>query len=99
VLCSCRTGDVLCGLCREGLFTQLRGSAALRGERYADELAAARVVPRDTPWPTGSPKLMAVARLRCADLSRDVKLLELLAAEFLVWAGRRWTATSGPSRD
>ena len=66
----------------------LRGSAALRGERYADELAAKRHGPVVT-WPSGNDQLLAIARERCGDLSSDRKLLELLAAEFLVWAERR----------
>lgn len=84
--CACWSTAERCELCRDGLFAQLRGSAALRGERYADELAARR----GTRGYMAPEQLLAVARERCADLSSDRKLLELLAAEFLVWAERRW---------
>lgn len=77
-----------CELCRDSLFAQLRGSAALRGERYADELAAKRRGPA-VAWPSSNDQLLAIARERCADLSSDRAPLELLAAEFLAWAERR----------
>ncbi len=88
--CACWSTSERCELCRDGLFAQLRGSAALRGERYASELAARRRGPA-VPWPTGNERLLAIARERCADISSDRKLLELLAAEFLAWAERRWS--------
>lgn len=81
-------------MCREGLFAQLRGAAACRGERWAVELALDPRL-RGRTWPTGSDKLLAIARVKVADLTRDAKLLELLAAELVEWAARRWAHQTG----
>lgn len=89
MLCPCRAGAELCQLCREGLYAQLRGAAACRGERWATDLAAAGVG-RGLAWPEGSDKMLAIARLKVADLTRDRQLLELLAVELAAWAARRW---------
>lgn len=70
---------------------QLKGVAAVRGERWADDVAAR--VPRARraePWPTDSEKALALAKLQVADLARDQQLLELLAREANAWAARRW---------
>lgn len=89
MLCPCRAGDVLCDLCRDGLYAQLRGVAACRGERWAVYLAKRNDL-RGQPWPEGSDKVLAIARVKVADLTRDPQLLELLAEELAAWAARRW---------
>lgn len=88
-MCGCPR-DQLCDLCRAGLFDNLRGTAACRGERWADEVA--RVVPRDRPWPAWNDRVAAIARRKVEDMARDERLLVLFAAELATWAAKRWDA-------
>ena len=67
---------------------QLRGVAASRGERWADHVAL--VVPRSQSWPDGSDKILTIARRKVEDLGRDEKLIDMLAAEVVRAAARRW---------
>jgi hypothetical protein len=91
-VCGCAS-DALCPLCLDGRFSQLKGVAACRGERWADDVAV-RVTRRDQRWPTDSDKVLAIARMQVADLTRDPRLLEMLAGEALRWAARRWNQTA-----
>jgi hypothetical protein len=86
----CCTVRELCDRCRADTFAQLRGTAATRGEVWAMGLVGR--IPRDWTWPDHSDKVMAVARLKVADLTKDVGLLELLADELARWAQRWWSA-------
>ncbi len=86
-MCGCPR-DQLCDLCFQGSWENLRGVAATRGEVWA--MAVARRTHTDRPWPSGSPKVAAIARTKVADLSRDPRLLEVLAAELARWAARWW---------
>lgn len=89
VTCSCRSTAELCELCRDSLYAQLRGVAACRADRWADELAAKRSAPL-VPWPVGSERVHAAAIEQVADLTRDERLRELLATELERWAAKRW---------
>jgi hypothetical protein len=89
VFCSCPR-DALCELCCDGLFAQLRGTAACRGERWADRVALA--VPRDRAWPDHQGRAAEIARKLIRDLARDPRMIEMLAAELARWAARRWGA-------
>jgi hypothetical protein len=82
VTCSC-SRDALCDQCVDDGFAQLRGVAACRGEYWAAHLPAS-----SRPW--NAAKAIAIARLKVADLARDPRLLERLAAELVRWAQRRW---------
>lgn len=84
----------MCDVHRAGQFEQLRGVVACRGEVWADEIAAKAPQLRCEPWPSGSEKVVAIARTKVADLTRDPQLLEQLAAELARWAERRWRATA-----
>lgn len=78
-------------MCRDGLFSQLRGTAACRGEGWAAELAEKRRDPW-VPWPAGSAKVREAAVVRVADLTRDLRLREQLVDELIAWASKRWNA-------
>lgn len=86
-MCGCPR-DQLCDVCFQGSWENLRGVAATRGEVWAMDLA--RRMRIDQPWPDGSPKVLAISRRKVADLSRDGRLLEELAAELARWAARWW---------
>lgn len=87
VLCPCPR-EALCVPCRANLFTQLRGTAARRGDEWADLVA--KTVPRDRKWPPHEGRAADIARRRVSDLARDPVLLEALAAELAEWAAKRW---------
>lgn len=67
---------------------QLKGTAACRGEAWADRVALE--VPRSRAWPPHLGRPAELARGLVRDLTRDADLLELLAAELAKWAARRW---------
>lgn len=89
VVNDCCSIDALCERCRADTFAQLRGVAACRGEVWAMELE--KRIPRSEPWPSGSDKVLAIARLKVRDLTADAGLAELLAAELARWAERWWS--------
>jgi len=78
----------LCDRCRDALFSQLRGTAACRGEAWADRVAA-YVAPARV-WPPHEGRTADIARRLVRDLARDRRLLEMLAGELAAWAARRW---------
>jgi hypothetical protein len=86
-LCECRATAALCDRCVADGFAQLRGVAANRGHWGVDDVLA-RVRTRD-PWIDGA-RARAWARRRVADLTRDGRLHELLAAEAGRAAAKRW---------
>lgn len=88
--CSCRGGDELCPLCRDGLFAQLRGAAACRGENWAASVGKRRPMLNARPWPRYEGRAADLARSKVADLTRDPQLREQLAVELATWAARRW---------
>lgn len=90
VLCPCPR-DALCGPCRASLFAQLKGTAACRGEAWAERVA--RQVPQSRVWPPHEGRAAELARGLVRDLTRDAKLLDMLAAELAWWAARRWSTT------
>lgn len=73
------------------MLDNLRGTAACRGEAWAESVA--RRCRRDQPWPR-TPRAAAIARRKVEDLARDERLIELLAVELARWAERRWTTYS-----
>jgi len=87
MLCGC-PANRLCDRCREQMFSQLKGTAACRGEAWADRVAGE--VSRDRGWPPHAGRPAELARGLVRDLTRDDGLLELLAAELAKWAARRW---------
>ena len=87
----CAIDHPLCDRCVVDTFAQLRGTAACRGEVWAMSLATR--VPRSIPWPAaGSEKVLAIARDKVRDLTKDERLLEKLAVELARWAARWWSA-------
>ena len=74
-------------------FAQLRGVAASRGHWGVDAVLAR--APSREPWPD-TPKARAWARRRVADLTRDARLLALLADEVTRYAAKRWVAVITP---
>ena len=90
VTCSCRSAAELCKLCREGLFAQLRGAAACRGERWASSVGERKPMLRARPWPKHEGRAADLARSKISDLTRDPELREMLAVELASWAARRW---------
>lgn len=88
-VCGCPS-DALCAVCLEGRFAQLRGVAACRGERWADELRDVRGAP--AVWPVESEKVRRLAAVKVADLARDRRLLEMLRNELVTWAAKRWAS-------
>ena len=93
--CTCRSAAELCGLCREGLFAQLRGTAARRGELWADDVGRRRPMLRARPWPSHEGRAAELAIAKVADMTRDPELREQLAREVTAWAARRWTRNDG----
>jgi hypothetical protein len=87
VLCGCPS-NAMCDRCREQSFMQLKGTAACRGEAWADRVALE--VARDRAWPSFVGRVAELARGKVADLSRDPQLRESLAMELWQWAARRW---------
>lgn len=85
VTCACWTTEARCDECRASLFAQLRGVAYSRARTWVAELRSVR-----GSWPVGSAAVLAVAKLRVGDLTRDAKLLEMLAAVCAEEAGRMW---------
>jgi hypothetical protein len=69
------------------MFDNLRGTAACRGEAWAESVA--RRCRRDQPWPR-TERAAAIARMKVEDLARDERLLEMLADELARWAELRW---------
>jgi hypothetical protein len=88
---TCCSFDVLCDRCLEDLFAQLRGVAACRGEVWAMELAKVPHL-RALPWPEDSERVLAIARAKIADLSRDERARDRLAGELARWAARWWVS-------
>jgi hypothetical protein len=84
----CCPRDRLCDLCLAGAFDNLRGTAACRGEIWADRVSCS--VPRSRAWPAHEGKAAAIALRKVEDLTRDDRRLEMLAAELARWAARRW---------
>jgi len=82
--CGC---DPLCDACVSEQIAQLRGVAQRRGETWAQAIAA--VIPIDRRWPH-TERMRAIARRKVGDLSRDARLLELLADECVIGAARWW---------
>ena len=66
---------------------QLAGVAQCRGEAWAR--AIAEVVAVDRPWPH-SEKMLAIARRKVGDLTRDARLAEILVDEVVRGAERWW---------
>jgi len=87
--CACWSTEERCEPCRDTLWGALRGVVAVRGERWADEIAARR---REawTPWPRDSARVHAAAIEKVADLTRDRVLRDRFATELECWAARRW---------
>ena len=85
----CCEPAALCVLHRAGLFDQLKGTVACRGEVWADAVAARRPRMIGQPWPEGD-RMLAIARGKVRDLAKDERLLEMLAVELARWAARRW---------
>ncbi len=52
-------------------------------------MTAAAIATRQ-PWPAHDGRAAAIARRKVADLTRDRRLVELLAAELARWAAKRW---------
>jgi hypothetical protein len=78
----------LCDACLETAFSQMRGIAACRGESWSHDVA--RKVSREMPWPSFEGKAKAMAIGRVADMTRDTRLREKLAAELAAWAAKAW---------
>ena len=91
---ACCDRDMLCDRCVADTFAQLRGVAACRGERWAASVSTRRPRLRTRPWPAHAARAAAIARAKVADLTRDERLRELLAAELARWAARRWAHDS-----
>lgn len=71
-------------------FAQLRGTAACRGERWANTIwPRVHRAARSSTWPaTERARTMAIVRV--ADLSADQRIRQALADELEAWAARRW---------
>lgn len=91
--CGCPR-DRLCAVCYGGLYDNLRGTAATRGEVWADDIA--KRVDRRQPWPPYNERVAAIALRKVADLTPDPRLQAVLAAELAGWAARRWAAITTP---
>lgn len=87
VLCKCPP-DSLCDPCREQSFLQLKGTAARRGEAWAEGIEGYR----DRAWPPFVGRVAELARAKVADLTRDERLRESLAMELWRWAAKRWAS-------
>lgn len=88
--CLCRGANELCALCRDGLFAQLRGAAACRGENWASRIGDRRPMLKAKPWPSYEGRAADLARSKVRDLTRDPELREMLAVELATWAARKW---------
>jgi hypothetical protein len=87
--CPCKRTDELCEQCRDETYAQLRGVAAARGIFWCESLM--RVMSLTREWPaTATARMIAIAERRVADLTRDVQLRTMLAAEFLAAAQHAW---------
>lgn len=53
-------------------------------------MAVGRHVDRAQPWPDGSDRVLAIARSKVADLTRDERGRDRLAGELARWAARWW---------
>ena len=87
----CCAIDQLCDTCLGAIFATLRGVAMCRADTWVSELAIRRRAPW-VPWPVESTKVREHAVGRIADLSRDVRLRDLLATELISWAAKQWDA-------
>jgi hypothetical protein len=85
--CSC-SREALCDRCVEDGFAHLRGVASCRGEVWAARVA--RETSTSQPWPAHAGRAADIARRKIADLTRDPRLAERLAAELARGAARRW---------
>jgi hypothetical protein len=85
-MCCC-SSDALCEICLSGRFAQLRGVAACRAHQWVLDLSQ-RI--SGVQRPTGSAKMLGIARLKIADLGRDERLLDMLARECAAAAEREW---------
>lgn len=86
--CGCPR-DALCMMCVEDGFMQLRGVAATRAHVWAEKVA--RLAPSAQPWPAHEGRAADIARRKVADLTRDPRLAEMLAAELARYAAITWT--------
>ena len=62
-----------------------------RADTWVSELAIRRRAPW-VPWPLDSVKVRQHAVGRVVDLSRDLRLRDLLATELISWAAKQWDA-------
>lgn len=77
----------------EQRFLQLKGVAARRGERWADEIRERR----GTAAPADRELAIAIARVKpglVADLTDDDRLRDRLAAELVDWMMRRLSSSA-----
>lgn len=77
----------LCPLHLQAMFMQLKGVAALRGELWAESVAAK--MPALTSWPE-TEKMRSIAARKVEDLASDLELRRRLADELVRWAERWW---------
>ena len=85
--CACQSTERLCDVCVDEHLSWWRGICQARGESWAQ--AIAKVTPIDRPWPR-TERMRTIARRKVDDLTRDVRLFELLVDEVVVGAARWW---------
>lgn len=66
---------------------QLKGTAATRGELWAEQVAL--TVDRSRPWPQ-TERMQSIATRKVSDLASDPRLVAMLADECARWAARWW---------
>jgi hypothetical protein len=85
--CECATTGELCDRCLANTHGQLGGVAMCRGEYLADRVAALTAIRE--PWPD-TEKADRFVAAKVADLTRDGRLLEMLAKDAKRFAVKRW---------
>jgi hypothetical protein len=87
-----------CPACVDQAMMWFSGMAALRGGRWAEDVARRRPGLLRRPWPPNDGRAAELARAKVRDLSEDPGVVDRLAVKLAEHAARRWAALQVAAR-
>jgi hypothetical protein len=79
-----------CSACVDQAMLWFSGMAAMRGGRWAEDVARRRPALLGRPWPANDGRAAELARSKVRDLSEDPGVVDRLAVKLAEHAARRW---------